>query len=116
MHDQPAFASQCVQMRAIKREPAVEIDARSRVFRTTVPQGELARAGQIGSSLRNITNCSTRIAELVRSLPDRKLGTLEQAAIEVVLEETGGNVAATARELGIHRQTLYNKMKAFGIR
>lgn len=29
---------------------------------------ELARAGQIGSALRNITNCSTRIAELVRSL------------------------------------------------
>jgi arginine utilization regulatory protein len=55
-------------------------------------------------------------ADLVRSLPDRKLGTLEQAAIEVVLEETGGNVAATARELGIHRQTLYNKMKALGIR
>jgi signal transduction histidine kinase len=29
---------------------------------------DLARAGQIGSALRNITNCATRIAELVRSL------------------------------------------------
>ncbi len=52
----------------------------------------------------------------VRALPDRKLTTLEKAAIEAVLEDTGGNVAKTARELGIHRQTLYNKIKTYGIR
>ena len=61
-------------------------------------------------------SASVSPADLIRSLPDRKLCTLEQAAIEVVLAETSHNVAATARELGIHRQTLYNKMKAFGLK
>ena len=55
-------------------------------------------------------------AELIRSMPDRSLATLERHAIEVVLDETGGNIAKTARELGIHRQTLYNKLKAYGLR
>ncbi len=54
--------------------------------------------------------------ELLRNLPDRRIATLERAAIEVVLSDTGGNVAAAARELGIHRQTLYNKLRAYGLR
>ena len=54
--------------------------------------------------------------DLVRRLPDRRIATLERLAIEVVLDETGGNVAAAARELGIHRQTLYNKLRSHGLR
>jgi two-component system response regulator AtoC len=86
----------------------------------------LCMEGEVGLDHLNLPNANGRArprsdvdstpADLVRSLPDRRLGTLEQAAIEVVLEETGHNVAATARALGIHRQTLYNKMKALGIR
>jgi len=86
----------------------------------------LCTEGEIGLEHLNIATATGRdspspvvgatAGDLVRSLADRRLTTLEQAAIEVVLAETGHNVAATARELGIHRQTLYNKMKALGIR
>jgi len=54
--------------------------------------------------------------ELIRSLPDRRLATLERHAIEAVLDDNDGNIAKTARDLGIHRQTLYNKLKSYGIR
>ena len=53
---------------------------------------------------------------LVRALPDRRLDTLERAAIAAVLDDTDGNVSRAARELGIHRQTLYNKIRAYGLR
>ncbi len=39
----------------------------------------------------------------------------ERAAIVEVLSETGGNKLKTARRLGIGRQTLYNKLKSYGI-
>jgi two-component system nitrogen regulation response regulator NtrX len=55
-------------------------------------------------------------ADLVRSLPDRRLETLERHVIEAALDENRGNIAKTARDLGIHRQTLYNKLKAYGLR
>ena len=32
-----------------------------------------------------------------------------------MLKETGGNKLETAKRLGIGRQTLYNKIKAYGI-
>jgi DNA-binding NtrC family response regulator len=86
----------------------------------------LCNDGEVGLEHLNLPSLGARSpgrselratpADLVRSLSDRRLGTLEHAAIEVVLAETGNNVAATARQLGIHRQTLYNKMKALGIR
>jgi len=41
----------------------------------------------------------------------RTLETLERNHIVKVLEETGGNIARTAKILGIHRMTLYNKLK-----
>jgi DNA-binding NtrC family response regulator len=40
---------------------------------------------------------------------------LERDTIIRVLKETGGNKLETAKRLGIGRQTLYNKMKAYGI-
>jgi DNA-binding NtrC family response regulator len=45
----------------------------------------------------------------------RTLETLERNHILNVLEETGGNIARTAKTLGIHRMTLYNKLKKYGI-
>ena len=32
-----------------------------------------------------------------------------------MLQDTGGNKVETAKRLGIGRQTLYNKIKAYGI-
>jgi two-component system, NtrC family, response regulator HydG len=40
---------------------------------------------------------------------------VERNAIMQMLKETGGNKLETAKRLGIGRQTLYNKIKAYGI-
>ena len=40
---------------------------------------------------------------------------IERNTIMQLLSETGGNKVETARRLGIGRQTLYNKIKAYGI-
>jgi DNA-binding NtrC family response regulator len=41
--------------------------------------------------------------------------SVERNAIVQMLKETGGNKLETAKRLGIGRQTLYNKIKAYGI-
>lgn len=43
------------------------------------------------------------------------LDAMERNAIVKTLDETQGNKVETARRLGIGRQTLYNKIKAYGI-
>ncbi len=55
--------------------------------------------------------------ELIRpaAAEGRTLSTLEKNHILRVLEETGGNIVRTAKILGIHRMTLYNKLKKHGI-
>lgn len=48
----------------------------------------------------------------------RRFGTLEEMEREMIattLAETGTNMAATAKSLGISRATLYRKVKTFGI-
>jgi transcriptional regulator of acetoin/glycerol metabolism len=40
---------------------------------------------------------------------------VERNAIIQMLKETGGNKLETAKRLGIGRQTLYNKIKGYGI-
>jgi len=45
----------------------------------------------------------------------KTIEALERNHIRKVLEETGGNIARTAKMLGIHRMTLYNKMKKYNI-
>jgi transcriptional regulator of acetoin/glycerol metabolism len=40
---------------------------------------------------------------------------VERNAIIQMLKETSGNKLETAKRLGIGRQTLYNKIKAYGI-
>jgi two-component system response regulator AtoC len=55
--------------------------------------------------------------ELTGSAPveARTLEGVEKNHILKVLEETSGNVARTAKILGIHRMTLYNKLKKYRI-
>jgi two-component system response regulator AtoC len=45
----------------------------------------------------------------------KTLEALEKNHILKVLEETGGNIVRTAKILGIHRMTLYNKLKKYDI-
>jgi two-component system response regulator HydG len=55
--------------------------------------------------------------ELTRpaTMEGKTLEALERNHILEILEETGGNVAQTAKILGIHRMTLYNKLKKYSI-
>jgi two-component system response regulator AtoC len=49
------------------------------------------------------------------SVEARTIDAVEKNHILNVLEETSGNVARTAKILGIHRMTLYNKLKKYDI-
>ena len=73
--------------------------------------------------LNMLANCEGRVldtGDIPRALrvalcdgkPDCRtpLEAAERAAIAAALEETGGNIAATARRLGIAKATLYRKM------
>lgn len=44
------------------------------------------------------------------------LDALEERAVKRALEQSGGNRSLAARQLGIHRTTLYHKMRRFGLR
>jgi DNA-binding NtrC family response regulator len=49
-------------------------------------------------------------------VPDLTLmEAMERNAILQMLKDTGGNKLETAKRLGIGRQTLYNKIKMYGI-
>jgi DNA-binding NtrC family response regulator len=58
----------------------------------------------------------TTVMEQKDTDPDLTLmEAMERNAIIQMLKETGGNKLETARRLGIGRQTLYNKIKIYGI-
>ncbi len=54
-------------------------------------------------------------ANLTLELEDRRLETLERRLIERVLDECAGNKSQAAGLLGLHRQTLYNKIERHGL-
>jgi two-component system NtrC family response regulator len=71
-------------------------------------EGRVADRGDIPKALR--------LAMRSERASDRTpLETAERAAIAAALEETGGNIAKTARRLGIAKATLYRKMNAYGL-
>ena len=46
------------------------------------------------------------------------VGTIEEMEVQMIkraIERNEGNLSAVAMELGITRQTLYNKLKKFGL-
>jgi len=60
----------------------------------------------------------TKVRSQGEEAPDTNFTLLEgveRNAIVQMLKETGGNKLETAKRLGIGRQTLYNKIKAYGI-
>jgi DNA-binding NtrC family response regulator len=60
-----------------------------------------------------------RTSEEIAGSPDTNFTLLEgveRNAIIQMLKQTGGNKLEAARRLGIGRQTLYNKIKAYGIK
>lgn len=52
------------------------------------------------------------------NMPEQAASTLEEMELKMIqktLESCNGNLSAVASQLGISRQTLYNKMKKFGL-
>ncbi|HAZ64202.1 MAG TPA: sigma-54-dependent Fis family transcriptional regulator, partial [Armatimonadetes bacterium] len=56
-----------------------------------------------------------RSAIAVEGALDETLEQLEQRHIRAVLEACGGNRTQAAERLGIHRETLYNKIRRYGL-
>jgi DNA-binding NtrC family response regulator len=74
----------------------------------------LCEGGDIDSTDLSITSVPTD-TEGVHDTNFTLLEGVERNAIVQMLRETGGNKLETAKRLGIGRQTLYNKIKAYGI-
>ncbi len=74
----------------------------------------LCESTQIESSDLSITSVKQE-AEQSQDTNFTLLEGVERNAIVQMLKETGGNKLETAKRLGIGRQTLYNKIKAYGI-
>ncbi len=74
----------------------------------------LCESSEIDSTDLSITNVKSE-AEQSMDTNFTLLEGVERNAIVQMLKETGGNKLETAKRLGIGRQTLYNKIKAYGI-
>ena len=74
-----------------------------------------ARADEIDATDLSITSRRRADTEESGDTNFTLLEGVERNAIIQMLKETGGNKLETAKRLGIGRQTLYNKIKAYGI-
>lgn len=69
-----------------------------------------------GNRLPSATGASCSDTASFQLLLDSvRLRDVEQRLIEHVLERVGGNRSQAARELGINRTTLYNKLRSYGL-
>lgn len=81
----------------------------------------LQHEGRLISEMPNLLNCPSQIRGYVPppaiEWTDSAdlLSTVERKHIQAVLDRNQGNKQDTARALGIGRQTLYNKLKLYGI-
>jgi DNA-binding NtrC family response regulator len=80
-------------------------------------QNEIQRAVLMGDrSVVDTRDLSITAVMSQKDNPDLTLmEAMERNAIIQMLKETGGNKLETAKRLGIGRQTLYNKIKIYGI-
>ena len=83
-------------------------------------QNEVQRAVLLceGDEVDSTDLSVTKVKSPGEDSPDTNFTLLEgveRNAIVQMLKETGGNKLETAKRLGIGRQTLYNKIKAYGI-
>ena len=75
----------------------------------------LCEGDEIDAADLSITSAKTAEAGESQDTNFTLLEGVERNAIIQMLKETGGNKLETAKRLGIGRQTLYNKIKAYGI-
>ncbi len=74
----------------------------------------LCEGNEVSASDLSVTNAKVESAADIDT-SFTLLEGVERNAIIQTLKETGGNKLETAKRLGIGRQTLYNKIKAYGI-
>ncbi len=70
----------------------------------------LSSADKIGVEDLNLSTSSRPI-----SVSTKTLDEIEKEALTIALNAHGGNILQAAKALGITRQTLYNKMKRYGL-
>ena len=71
--------------------------------------------GQLRGGLGNNVNSEQGVSS-DPGTSSLSLETLEEDAVRRALAASSGNRSLAARQLGIHRTTLYHKMRRFGIR
>ena len=99
---------------AIERLTAFDWPGNVRQLQNEVQRAVLLNEGnEVGVADLSITNAKVGSADTDTSFT--LLEGVERNAIIQTLKETGGNKLETAKRLGIGRQTLYNKIKAYGI-
>jgi DNA-binding NtrC family response regulator len=65
--------------------------------------------------LIDVEHLSLSVTEDVPPLSSTDLGVLERQAIEQALREVRGNKVRAAKQLGITRTQLYNRLKKYGL-
>ena len=86
----------------------------ARIEAETIPHQMLASQDFVDASDLSITRAKPEGAE-AQDTNFTLLEGVERNAIIQMLKDTGGNKLEAAKRLGIGRQTLYNKIKAYGI-
>jgi DNA-binding NtrC family response regulator len=101
---------------AVERLTAFEWPGNVRQLQNEVQRAVLLNEGsEVDVSVLSVTNVKSGTAEGGSDTSFTLLEGVERNAIIQTLKETGGNKLETAKRLGIGRQTLYNKIKAYGI-
>jgi DNA-binding NtrC family response regulator len=100
---------------AIERLTAFDWPGNVRQLQNEVQRAVLLNEGnEVGVADLSITNAKSGTTDGTDT-SFTLLEGVERNAIIQTLKETGGNKLETAKRLGIGRQTLYNKIKAYGI-
>ncbi len=105
----------CFKPEAIERLTAFDWPGNVRQLQNEVQRTVLLCEGnEVSASDLSVTNAKVESAADIDT-SFTLLEGVERNAIIQTLKETGGNKLETAKRLGIGRQTLYNKIKAYGI-
>ncbi|HVV02261.1 MAG TPA: sigma-54 dependent transcriptional regulator [Verrucomicrobiae bacterium] len=100
---------------AVERLTSFDWPGNIRQLQNEVQRAVLLSEGDMVDSADLSISKTRTSGEEVQDTNFTLLEGVERNAIVQMLKETGGNKLETAKRLGIGRQTLYNKIKAYGI-
>ena len=101
---------------AVERLTGFEWPGNVRQLQNEVQRAVLLNEGnEVDVAVLSVTNVKSGSSAEGTDTSFTLLEGVERNAIIQTLKETGGNKLETAKRLGIGRQTLYNKIKAYGI-